>query len=79
MKIQQINSIKFNNKTLQQKINFGENKVVHSSNNNEQTKKNKTYEYAKNALAIIGLLTVLYFLGRTYHFPQKNFPTDRIK
>ena len=60
MKIQKISTAKLNNNKQHQKINFGENKVANVSKNNKQPKKNKLYEYTRDALALWGVILTIY-------------------
>ena len=60
MKIQKINTIKINNNKQHQKISFGENKVENVFKDNKQPKKNKIYEYTRDALALWGVILTIY-------------------
>ena len=73
MKIQKINSTKFNNKPSHQKISFGENKVENVSKNNKHPKKNKIFEYIKNGFAILSILLTYYFRHDLKYFFKKLF------
>ena len=73
MKIQKINSTKFNNKPSHQKISFGENKVENVSKNNKHPKKNKIFEYTKNIFAILGILLTIQFKDQLYYFFKRLF------
>ena len=73
MKIQKINTIKLNNNKQHQKINFGDNKVASIPKNNEQSQKNKIYEYTKNGFAILSILLTYYFRHDLKYFFKKLF------
>ena len=73
MKIQKINTKKFNNNKQHQKINFGENKVASIPKNNEQSQKNKIYDYTKNTFAILGILLTIQFREQLYYSIKKLF------